>query len=50
MKVLFQKSKIKIKKIYFYTINSFDDMKHAKDLGVDGLFTDYTAKALYIFK
>lgn len=40
----------KNKKIYFYTINSFDDMKYAKDLGVDGLFTDYTAKALYIFK
>lgn len=38
------------KKIFFFTIDSLADMKQAKELEVDGIFTNYTAKGLYVFK
>jgi len=37
------------KKAFFYTVDTVEDMKIAKELEVDGLFTNYTAKGLYVF-
>lgn len=37
------------KEAFFFTVDSLDDMKLAKELEVDGIFTNYTAKGLYVF-